>query len=270
MGGQRHTPEQDRCTLTPTPPRVRTMGRGECAPAPAPSSRRGSCWRTSWKPAAAYVARTSRAWWSSRPDSTAMPPGRSARRMCGRQLDQRTGQDVGEHQVEGLRAAQHGMVEARRVEDAHAAGDAVEPRVGARHGGGERIVVDGEHARAGKCARRGDRQHARAAAQIDHAPEASPPCQQVDGLQAQGGRGVVAGAERLAGLDLDGSAPQPQSAGGRGCRARRSGRRRPAATPLCDSATQFSSGTASSDGVPSLAASPASASAIASSAGSAS
>ena len=127
--------------------------------------------------------------------------------MLGRQREQRVGQEVGEHKIEGLGAAHQGVVEAHGVEDAHAGGDAVEPRVGARHGGGDRVVVDGEDAGAGKGAGGGDRQHAGAAAQVEHALEPACARQPVDGLEAKRGGGVVAGAERLAGLDLDGVAP---------------------------------------------------------------
>ena len=91
----------------------------------------------------------------------------------------------------------------------------------------------------------------------------------VDGLEAQRGGGVVAGAERLAGLDLDGravhgkaravvAAVHDEAAGAIGGRA------------ACDRATQFSSGTLSTVGVPRFARSPASACAIAASGGSAS
>ena len=167
-----------------------------------------------------------------------------------RQLHQRSGKNIGQHQIERLGAAQSGMSEAGGRDDAHARCHAIEPRVVACNRRCDRIVVAGEHARGRQRPRRRNAEHPAAAAEIEHACEAA--------MAHERGRAPPGTApwwrcarcrtpRRLRSRSRNAAW---RNARDHGCRARRTVPARIGGSAACDSATQFASGTVSSDGFP--------------------
>ena len=128
-----------------------------------------------------------------------------ARRHRGqrrRQQAQRLGEDVGEHDVVGRALAHEQVLDAARQQRLAMGGDAVEARVGAGDVDCDRVEV-AEPDLAPEDFRRGDGEHAGAAADVEDV--ARPPAlqQAIEMQQAAARRAVMAGAEGEAGLDLD-------------------------------------------------------------------
>lgn len=88
---------------------------------------------------------------------------------------QRTRQNIGEHEIEGLSAPQPRVREPGGRENGEAATRSVEARVGACDLGGDRIIVHREYLGIGQQPRCGNGEHRRAAAQVEDAAEAPAP-----------------------------------------------------------------------------------------------
>jgi len=121
-------------------------------------------------------------------------------RRC--QLPQRIGEDVRQHQVE-----RRGHGELRRRESGganrlHQMSGPVRPRILARDGDRQRIDIGREDALVQRLGR-GNRQHAGAGAEIEHASRTPGLQHMVEQQQAAPRGAVMAGAERQRRLDLD-------------------------------------------------------------------
>ncbi len=119
--------------------------------------------RSSRKPCRRCAASTIGICPTSSPARITVPPGARCAARSARHQAQRAGQDIGQHQIELLRArALPAIAQPRR----HAAAQAVQRGVLRRDAHGPRIVVHRQHAPA-QQARRRHRQDARSAAHVD-------------------------------------------------------------------------------------------------------
>jgi hypothetical protein len=137
----------------------------------------------------------------SRDDRRALGGHHRAER--GRETAQGVGQNIGEDEIVRRAAAQFPTLDADRDERAQIGADAIKPRVFPRHGDGNGIDVaqrdaDVQHLGGG------DRQHARAAANVEHPARAAAPKNALEMQEAAARRAVMAGAESQRRLDFDG------------------------------------------------------------------
>ncbi len=139
----------------------------------------------------------------------AVPPGATCSREAGREIVQGALEQVGEHEV-GLHAVEEGMRKPSRLEHADQGPDTVLPRIVGCDRCRQRIAVACRHASPERLGG-GDGEDAGAGADIDDDARAPPLELIVERQEAAERAGMMRGAERLAGVDLDGktSARQP-------------------------------------------------------------
>lgn len=116
--------------------------------------------------------------------------------------NQRPGKNVGDHQIEWRRIADHSGAHSRRGDRAHKRGNAVQPRIGRRNTHCNRIDVRGQYRLSQKLGG-ADGQNTAAGTQIENVPWTPLPREPRDHFKAACGGAVVAGTEREPGLDLD-------------------------------------------------------------------
>ena len=123
-----------------------------------------------------------------------------ADRHC--QPQQRPEQNIGEDQIVRRRAGDSAGIDAGRAHERERAGNAIEPRIGARGLDGDTVDIAGDDARP-QYFRRRDRQHAGAGADVEHSPRPPPFRQIIERQQASARGAVMAGAEGQRRFDLD-------------------------------------------------------------------
>ena len=133
-----------------------------------------------------------------------LPPRRSERETLAGQRAQGAGEDVGDDQVEGRGMPQPRVVEAERTGGGDAAG-AVGVGVGACHLHRDGIGIGGDDLRAVHATRGRDGEHARSAAEVEHAAKSPRARQLVDGEKAAERCRVMRRAEGFAGIDDNGA-----------------------------------------------------------------
>src|SRR5579859_3892730 len=125
-------------------------------------------------------------------------------------LDQRSRQNIGDDQVERPALAEDPPREPRRRDRRDFLPRAVQRRIGRGDARGGRVDVAREHRylqRAGD----GDGKNARAGADVEGIADGARLADPVDGKETAQGAAMVAGAEGLVRLDLDGDVVRPDT-----------------------------------------------------------
>ena len=125
-------------------------------------------------------------------------------RNLARQINQRSGEDVGDDEIEA-RVSKPRVIKAVGRDKADCGGAPVGPGIVAGNRDRRGIDVAGQNTRSRQRTVHADGQNTRTAAQIQHVVEHAASRQLVDGQQAAVGGGVMRGAERLPRIDQNGS-----------------------------------------------------------------
>ena len=120
---------------------------------------------------------------------------------AGGELGQRTGQNIGDHQIIGRARGDLVVIEPGGLDGVDLLADAIFDRIVDGGGHGDGVDVGGENDRLEPLGQ-GNGEDASAGADIDHAHRGALGQQGLNGLKAPGGGLVVAGAEGLGGVDF--------------------------------------------------------------------